>query len=349
MIRFASLQFRIQVAVAFGALAVMAVILGVTGPHLVHLYDTTVATCGAHGNCSSATAAFLSSYPSLQDLGNVVIVVPAIIGIFWGAPLVARELETGTHRLVWTQSVTRTRWIAVKLGLVGLASMAVAGLFSLMMTWWSSPIDRVNMSQFPVFAERGFVPIGYAAFRSCRGHGWSGDPSDAACDGDCACRVRRRPSDGDVWGAAQPRSPCASDLSAPSDLGHGIQPIERRTSHVDRRPPRRLGLLRSDRRPGWSRSWRELPQSGRLPPEQGRSCLHRQASGSPGVPTRRSLLDVPVVRDGNIRLCGRSTELVLPVVGPSPCRLTRREPDANGTVSGTLATLWSEPIAFGGG
>ena len=164
MIRFASLQFRIQAAVAFAALALMAVILGLTGPHLVHLYDTTVATCGAHGNCSAATATFLSSYRLLQDLGNVVIVVPAIIGIFWGAPLVARELETGTQRLVWTQSVTRTRWIAVKLGVVGVASMAVAGLFSLMMTWWSSPIDRVNMNQFPVFAARGIVPVGYAAF-----------------------------------------------------------------------------------------------------------------------------------------------------------------------------------------
>ncbi len=164
MIRFASLQFRIQAALAFGALAAMAVMLGWTGPHLVHLYDTTVATCGAHGNCASATASFLSTDRLLQDLGNVVIVVPALIGIFWGAPLVARELETGTQRLVWTQSVTRTRWIAVKLSLVGLASMVVAGLFSLMMTWWSSPIDRVNMSLFPVFAERGIVPIGYAAF-----------------------------------------------------------------------------------------------------------------------------------------------------------------------------------------
>ena len=47
-------------------------------------------------------------------------------------------------RLVWTQSVTRTRWFAVKLGLVGLASMAVTGVFSLMVTWWASPLDRVN-------------------------------------------------------------------------------------------------------------------------------------------------------------------------------------------------------------
>ena len=35
-----------------------------------------------------------------------------MIGAFWGAPMVARELETGTHRLVWNQSVTRTRWLA---------------------------------------------------------------------------------------------------------------------------------------------------------------------------------------------------------------------------------------------
>ena len=165
MIRFASLQFRMQAAVAFGALVVIAVVLGLTGPHLAHLYDTTVATCGTHGDCTSATATFLSNDRLLQDLGNVVIALPAIIGVFWGAPLVAHELETGTHRLVWTQSVTRTRWFAVKLGLGGVASMAAAGLFSLMMTWWSSPIDRINGNRFTsVFDQRGIVPIGYAAF-----------------------------------------------------------------------------------------------------------------------------------------------------------------------------------------
>ena len=77
----------------------------------------------------------------------------------------ARELETGTHRLVWTQSVTRTRWLAVKLGLIGLVSVAASGLLSLIVTWWSSPIDRVNMNQFTsVFDQRDVVPIGYAAF-----------------------------------------------------------------------------------------------------------------------------------------------------------------------------------------
>ena len=87
-----------------------------------------------------------------------MLVVPALIGMFWGAPLIARELETGTYRLAWTQGVTRKRWLAVKLGLVGLASMAVAGLLSLMVTWWSSPLDRVNADPFTLFDQRGIVP-----------------------------------------------------------------------------------------------------------------------------------------------------------------------------------------------
>src|SRR5262249_52817678 len=73
---------------------------------------------------------------------GLLLVTPAVIGVFWGAPLVAREIETGTFRLAWNQSVTRARWLAVKLGLIGLASMATARLRSLMLTWWASPIDR---------------------------------------------------------------------------------------------------------------------------------------------------------------------------------------------------------------
>lgn len=99
---------------------------------------------------------------------------PALMGAFWGAPLVSRELESGTYRLAWNQSVTRRRWLLVKLAGVGLAAMATAGLFSLMLTWWSSPIDRAggfelalgHLGRFsPVlFGARDVVPLGYAAF-----------------------------------------------------------------------------------------------------------------------------------------------------------------------------------------
>ncbi len=120
--------------------------------------------CRAQGDCLLATSTFVSHDQLLQDLGMVLVLVPGLIGLFWGAPLAARELETGTYQLAWTQGVTRKRWLAVKLGLVGLASVAVAGLFSLMMTWWSSPLDRVNADPFTLFDQRGIVPLGYAAF-----------------------------------------------------------------------------------------------------------------------------------------------------------------------------------------
>ncbi|MCU1493183.1 MAG: hypothetical protein JWO62_947 [Acidimicrobiaceae bacterium] len=165
MIRFALLQSRIQTVVGIAGLAIVAVVAAITGPHLVHLFDTNVAPCSQRGNCSGATAGFVANDHLLQGgLNSIVLLVPALIGIFWGAPLVARELETGTFRLVWTQSVTRNRWLAVKLGVVGLMSMAVAGLFSLMATWWSSPFDRANMNRFSnaLFGERGLTPIGYA-------------------------------------------------------------------------------------------------------------------------------------------------------------------------------------------
>lgn len=168
MIRLAWRQFRGQAAAAGIGLAVVAIVLGITGSHLAHLYDTTVATCAAHGDCQAATGNLLGTDKFLQTALNVlVLVLPGLLGVFWGAPLIAGELEAGTFRLAWTQSVTRTRWITCKLGLVGLASMVVSGLFSLMVTWWSSPIDLVQanrLSSSIVFGARDIVPIGYAAF-----------------------------------------------------------------------------------------------------------------------------------------------------------------------------------------
>jgi hypothetical protein len=164
-------QFRTQALVAAAAIAAVAVILGVTGPHLAHLFHTELAGCvGQRGAdaCSSQTVqSFTDTYGRLQLLlGFALIGAPGLIGVFWGAPLVAREVESGTHRLVWNQSVTRTRWLVVKVGLIGLISALAAGLFSLMLTWWSSPLDHVNANRITpvVFDQRGIDPIGWALF-----------------------------------------------------------------------------------------------------------------------------------------------------------------------------------------
>jgi len=165
MIRLTWRQFRAQVALALTTLGAVALVAAIARPHLIHLYNTTVAGCSARGNCDSAISAFLTTDHTLAGWLNVlVVVVPGLIGVFWGSTLVARELETGTYRLAWTQSVTRTRWLAVKLAVVGLVGMAVAGLFSLIVTWWAGPLDRANMDRFGAFDWRGIVPLGHAAF-----------------------------------------------------------------------------------------------------------------------------------------------------------------------------------------
>jgi hypothetical protein len=81
-------------------------------------------------------------------LSALVIVAPGLLGAFWGAPLVAAELESGSFRLAWTQDVSRTRWLAWRLAVTGLAATATAGLASWLVTWWAGPLDRVGLDQF---------------------------------------------------------------------------------------------------------------------------------------------------------------------------------------------------------
>jgi hypothetical protein len=178
-------QFRAQTWVALAALALIAIILGATAPHLFNLYNASgIATCGAHGDCGPLAGTFLGrTVPGIyltlyNSFVPILYVIPGLIGVFWGAPLITRELETGTFRLAWNQSVTSSRWLVVKLSLIGLASMAVAGLISLMLTWWASPLNQaatleagpfnsVRLSPRilpPFFSASGVAPIGYAAF-----------------------------------------------------------------------------------------------------------------------------------------------------------------------------------------
>ena len=165
MIRLTWRQFRTPAIVAFVALVAVAAFAAVTGPFVAHAYAATMAACQPTGDCESAMQAFARNDTELLAAFNALVtVVPALLGAFWGAPLIAREIESGTFPLVWTQSVTRTRWLVVKLAVVGLSSMLVAGLLSLIVTWWARPLGQAAASAFVTFDSRDLVPIGYAAF-----------------------------------------------------------------------------------------------------------------------------------------------------------------------------------------
>ena len=165
MIRFAWLQARTQTAVVAAGVFVVTIVAAVTGPHTGHLYASAMAGCRAQHNCVGTVNPFGNSTYNLYGvLGMLVVVLPGVIGLFWGAPLVARELEGGTYRLAWTQSVGRRRWLAAKLGVVGLASVTATGLLSLTVSWSARSIDLTKADQFRYFDQRDVVPMGYAAF-----------------------------------------------------------------------------------------------------------------------------------------------------------------------------------------
>jgi ABC-type transport system involved in multi-copper enzyme maturation permease subunit len=184
-------QFRAQAITAAAALAAFAIVLAAAEPGLSGVYHSSgFASC--HGAaCAGLASTFINDlssgggmagvpetpYMILYFLSVVVILIaPAIIGIFWGAPLIARELEAGTFRLAWNQSVTRTRWLTVKLALIGVAAMAVTEAFSLLQAWWAAPIGKAvglggsgsifSETRFGVFVfpTHGITPLGYAAF-----------------------------------------------------------------------------------------------------------------------------------------------------------------------------------------
>ncbi|MER5349070.1 hypothetical protein ABT093_01860 [Kitasatospora sp. NPDC002551] len=160
-------QFRAQALVGLGALVLVAGWLLVLGLRIHGAYADTLTHCAAREACTGPLGAFADRYGLQVDLlGYLLLAVPGAVGVFWGAPLVARELEAGTHRLVWNQSVTRGRWLAAKLGLVGLLSVAATGLYSLLLTWAAGPVTDILDNRFEpaVFASRNLAPLGYAAF-----------------------------------------------------------------------------------------------------------------------------------------------------------------------------------------
>lgn len=166
-------QLRGSAGAACAALLLLAILLAITGPALAHL-----ATTAGHDFLSQAQGNPADA--ALYDAGWVaVLAAPPLIGAFWGAPLISAELAAGTHRLAWNQTVSRTRWLVTKLAVCGAVAMAAAGLLSLAVGWWASPIDSALDATatsfspaglwFPrlaeeTFAARGVVPVGYAAF-----------------------------------------------------------------------------------------------------------------------------------------------------------------------------------------
>ncbi|WP_414945415.1 ABC transporter permease subunit [Amycolatopsis sp. cmx-11-32] len=159
-------QFRVQALAGAVALAVIVAYLVYLGTDVREGYDVFQASCRSQGDCAQATAQFRAAYENtLLFLAAGLALVPAVIGTFWGAPMIARELEGNTHTLAWNQSVTRPRWLLTKVLVVGIGAMVLTGVAGAALTWAAAPFDEVVKNQFStfVFGARYIAPIGYAA------------------------------------------------------------------------------------------------------------------------------------------------------------------------------------------
>ena len=170
-------QHRKAALVMLALLAALAAFIIPTGLRMRHAvtgFADCVAKLGgaqlapetALGNCHDLSGVFLSKYSSMQYVAILLLFAPVLIGMFWGAPLVAREVEQGTHRFVWTQGVSRRRWMLTKIGIVGGFVLLVVVVYTLLMSWWMRPftIGTGNRLRAGFFDSQGVVPIAYTIF-----------------------------------------------------------------------------------------------------------------------------------------------------------------------------------------
>src|SRR5204862_4755829 len=117
----------------------VAVSLWIVGRHLHHAYAAATA-CHPAGSiaCAELVSRFNGMYPALAN-GTALQAVPALIGAFVGAPVLARKLETGTFRYAWTQGFGPWRWTLAKLVALAVAVTAAAGAISVLISWYYQP------------------------------------------------------------------------------------------------------------------------------------------------------------------------------------------------------------------
>ncbi|HZU68843.1 MAG TPA: hypothetical protein VFA09_16315 [Ktedonobacteraceae bacterium] len=158
-------QHRLEALIAAIILATLILILLITGVDMLSTYQSTgLASCVTpQPTCGELEGNFINQFSGSVSLLSIALsCLPLLAGMFIGAPLVARELEQRTYRLVWTQSITRVRWFGTKLILlIGISLLAFIAL-AILTSWWSSPWNAVI--PWSTYDIRGIVLPAYALF-----------------------------------------------------------------------------------------------------------------------------------------------------------------------------------------
>ncbi|MET8211906.1 transporter [Streptomyces sp. NPDC005373] len=145
-------QQRVLVAIGVAVLAVTAVIaLYFRSGMLDDLHSGLFDHCDPGPlYCSRADTGSLLmlDVEPLKYLGALNIVLPVLIGVVWGAPLLGRDRELGTHRMVLAQGVSRGQWFAFRFALAAVTTVALSGLLAGVFAWWRQPAADRSYGMF---------------------------------------------------------------------------------------------------------------------------------------------------------------------------------------------------------
>ena len=158
-------QHRAQAFVASVALILFGLAVWVTGVHMAHTYQDAVRNCPANGVCDLLGNLFRGD-GAIVDTVHLSIAVPILLGTFLGATLIARETDQATNVLVWTQTVTRRQWLAGKVAMALVATLAWSAAVSALVTWWSGTPNSLYGNRFDgtQFDTQNIVPVAGALF-----------------------------------------------------------------------------------------------------------------------------------------------------------------------------------------
>jgi hypothetical protein len=161
-------QQRTETLIAVGILGLLAAVLVPTGIEMASAYHHAgLSACVGQTtseSCGNALDSFLARFNSIGGLAAWFTLVPGLIGALLAAPFLL-ELENGTYRLAWTQSITRGRWIATKVGLMVGAAIVAAVALTLLTTWWRASFVHINgRMENSAFDSEGTVALGYTLF-----------------------------------------------------------------------------------------------------------------------------------------------------------------------------------------
>jgi hypothetical protein len=158
-------QHRIALAGVAVLLGALAVWLWIAGTSLHHAYAAAIACHPASSPaCQSLVSTFdgsaTSHFMGSKGPGSILLqLVPALIGAFAGAPVLARELETGTFRYAWTQGFGRWRWALGKLVLLGVVLAAATAAFGMLVSWYYQPYSGTGNRAAGIYENSPFANL----------------------------------------------------------------------------------------------------------------------------------------------------------------------------------------------